>query len=124
MDDTTNGTGFFFPEEFVEKINNLTTHDFEIQLECFELLSHYFSIIPSCKYGKRVGQCKSPIEKYWQKYCFEKQAFDSKNFIGNNASITCGPASGILVLDINDIELFKKFLIKYKLNKYGVILLL
>ena len=54
---------------------------------------------------------KIPIEKEWQRYCVEKRPFNPDDFKnGINAGIPCGPANGILALDVDDLEKFAAWL--------------
>ena len=64
----------------------------------FERLAERFSLIPLD--GKR------PIEANWQRFCTIRRAFKKEDFEGKNAGICCGPASGLLVLDVDDPEAF------------------
>ncbi|MBW2046039.1 MAG: bifunctional DNA primase/polymerase [Deltaproteobacteria bacterium] len=57
-----------------------------------------FSLIPLD--GKR------PVEKDWPKWCERPRRFNPKDFEGRNAGIPCGPANGILVLDVDEPSLF------------------
>jgi len=66
----------------------------------FEDLATRFSLIPL--EGKR------PVEANWQRFCTTKREFSENDFAGKNAGICCGPASGVLVLDIDDLEAFEK----------------
>ena len=66
----------------------------------FEDLAARFSLIPLD--GKR------PVEANWQRFCTTKREFRENDFDGKNAGICCGPASGVLVLDIDDPEAFEK----------------
>ncbi|MDY6987713.1 MAG: phage/plasmid primase, P4 family [Thermodesulfobacteriota bacterium] len=50
---------------------------------------------------------KKPIEKGWQKWCQEIRPFDAKDFQDHNAGMACGPASGVIVLDVDHISLFR-----------------
>lgn len=50
---------------------------------------------------------KVPIEEDWQLYCEETRFFNAKDFNGHNAGIPCGPANGIIVIDVDDIEKFE-----------------
>ena len=51
---------------------------------------------------------KKPIEPGWTRYCHEKRDYqDSDLEGGHNLGIACGPASGLLVLDIDDHRLFE-----------------
>lgn len=70
------------------------------RLDVFRELSDQFSLI------KMVG--KQPIEKNWTQYCHHRRYFDDIGFNGNhNAGIACGPASGIIVLDVDELERFE-----------------
>lgn len=78
--------------------------------EQFKALAEQYSLIRlrSANYYNRRKAGKAPIEKDWQKHSFEKQSFDEIGFMmDENAGIVCGPASGLLVLDIDDEELFR-----------------
>jgi hypothetical protein len=69
--------------------------------ELFRQLSEQYSLI-------RV-KGKIPIEKEWQNYCHQKRTFEEIGFLpGENAGIACGPASGVLVVDVDDPVLFEK----------------
>jgi len=70
------------------------------QIEEWESLSGFFSMIPL--EGKR------PIEDNWSQWCLKKRPFDRKDFEGRNAGVACGPASGVIVLDIDNSDLFKE----------------
>jgi hypothetical protein len=71
-------------------------------LDLFEELSEKrgFSLIPL--------QGKVPIEKDWTRYCVEKRSFPRAELEGRNAGVTCGPASGVLVLDVDAPEIFSR----------------
>ena len=67
----------------------------------FKKLASDFSLI------RLVG--KKPVEKGWQRYCQEKRNFEEIGFKdGDNAGIACGPASGILVVDVDNSARFEK----------------
>jgi putative DNA primase/helicase len=69
--------------------------------ELFRKLSEQFSLI------RLKG--KVPIEKGWEKYCEVKRPFDEIGFRpGDNAGIACGPASGVIVLDVDNWPKFAK----------------
>jgi len=54
---------------------------------------------------------KTPIEPQWQAACEEKRPFNMADFEGGrNAGIPCGPANGILVIDVDNVEAFSKWL--------------
>jgi hypothetical protein len=50
---------------------------------------------------------KKPFETNWTKYCLTKRTFNDQDFSDKNAGVCCGPASGILVLDIDDPVAFE-----------------
>ncbi len=53
---------------------------------------------------------KRPIEQGWTRYCNEKRLFQQIGFEpGDNAGICCGPASGIIVIDIDDETAFSSY---------------
>lgn len=66
-------------------------------LENFNL--NKYSVIPLD--GKR------PIQKGWDKHCIEKQTYSDIQTHTGNFGITTGPASGLLVLDVDDIKSFE-----------------
>jgi len=69
-----------------------------------KLVNEGYSLIPL--------KGKVPVEREWQKWCKEKRPFDPDEFTDNNAGICCGPASGILALDIDDAEKFSQYISK------------
>ncbi len=69
-------------------------------LDFFERQSKSWSVIPL-----KEGQ-KAPQENGWQKWCSAKRTFRRADFQGRNAGIACGPASGVLVLDVDDVDAF------------------
>tara|TARA_B100001964_G_scaffold146230_1_gene161021 strand:+ start:397 stop:2334 length:1938 start_codon:yes stop_codon:yes gene_type:complete len=71
-------------------------------LQQFEKLSKKYSVIPL--------KGKAPIEKDWTKWCSKKRPFDRKHFKNKNAGIATGTASNSLVLDIDDKDLFDKYM--------------
>ena len=68
----------------------------------WEKLAERFSLIPL------VG--KAPIEPGWQQWCERKRLFSAKDFCGKNAGVACGPASGVIVIDIDSDKLFRQLL--------------
>ena len=64
-----------------------------------------FSWLPLIMTGKNAG--KRPLEKDWQRWCEKRRPFSEINHKGN-IGITTGPASGVIVLDIDDLEQFKR----------------
>jgi hypothetical protein len=90
----------------------LTKEQQEEQLNIYEKLSEQFSLLPI-----RTG-FRYPKEKGWGKYCVEKRPFRREDFIETlpngkitvlNAGVATGPASGVIVLDIDDQEAFEKY---------------
>jgi hypothetical protein len=71
------------------------------KLEQFKVLAEDYSLI-------RLNG-KKPIEPGWQQYSQMKRTFEEICFnVGENAGIACGPASCLLVLDVDDEELFQQ----------------
>jgi putative DNA primase/helicase len=69
--------------------------------ETFRPLADRFSLI------RLKG--KEPVEKGWPRYCHLKRSFDEIKFRpGDNAGIACGPASGVIVLDVDDEAPFRE----------------
>ncbi|BBO76920.1 hypothetical protein DSCW_43370 [Desulfosarcina widdelii] len=52
------------------------------------------------------GHSKKPVDKRWQRYCAEKSPLSPADLKGRNCGIACGPASGCLVLDVDDAGAF------------------
>lgn len=68
------------------------------KIELFNKLVEKYSLIPV--------NGKQPIGKGWTRWCSEKSPFNPSDFENCNAGIACGPASGVLVLDVDDVERF------------------
>jgi len=52
---------------------------------------------------------KRPIEKDWTIFCHKKRNYEEIGFEeGENAGIATGPASGLIVVDVDDLELFQE----------------
>ncbi|PQP35645.1 hypothetical protein C6A37_01400 [Desulfobacteraceae bacterium SEEP-SAG9] len=51
---------------------------------------------------------KVPIEPEWTLYCEESRFFDETDFKNHNAGIPCGPANGIIVIDVDHPEKFER----------------
>ena len=52
------------------------------------------------------GKC--PTETEWSRFCFEKRSYNDVEYgEGQNVGITTGPASNLLVLDVDDPERFE-----------------
>jgi hypothetical protein len=83
--------------EIQQMINN--NDQSRIHYKLWAELSQNMSLIPL--HGKR------PIEKNWQRYCDEIRVFDISFFKNHNAGVCCGPASNLLVLDIDEIKTFE-----------------
>ncbi|KHK00236.1 AAA family ATPase [Desulfovibrio sp. TomC] len=94
------------------------------RLSIFESLSQKFSLIPlrggfaspieasgdPDEMKRMAKKLKRPIENGWQKWCETIRQFNRQDFKADRAGIACGPASGVLVLDIDDIDKFWKVL--------------
>jgi len=51
---------------------------------------------------------KKPFEDGWQQWCEKPRPFNPKSFDNRNAGIPCGPANGILVIDVDHIIKFNE----------------
>ena len=63
-----------------------------------------FSWVSLMMTGPNAG--KRPSENNWQQYCKKRRALNEVDYQWSHG-ITTGPASGIIVLDVDDIEKFK-----------------
>jgi hypothetical protein len=52
---------------------------------------------------------KVPVEDNWQKWCTEPRPDKPKKKASQNYGIPCGPANGIIVLDVDDKEKFTRY---------------
>ena len=84
----------------------------------FSKLARVFSVIPLHMKHVDPKMLKSPVEKGWQHYCFNKRAFAYEDFNGRNAGIACGVASRVIVLDIDDHAEFPMWLKSYGVDSY------
>lgn len=92
----------------------------------FNRLADQFSVIPTQQGFEDNNptklNLKSPIIREWQKYCHVR--YDEPLNVQYRAGITCGPASGILVLDVDDLDKFKGYCtansIDYKFSTFIV----
>ena len=50
---------------------------------------------------------KVPIDEGWEYFCENSRLYDPADFKGRNAGIPCGPANGILVVDIDQEDKFR-----------------
>ena len=78
------------------------------QLQQYIQLAKRFSLFRVHRNGKASAQ------KKWQQRCLKKVPFDVNEFFDHkgkvmNAGIACGPASGIIVVDIDDSNLFQEW---------------
>lgn len=69
-------------------------------LDLFERQAKSWSVIPLVKGQKR------PQETGWERHCKTQRPFRRADFRDRNAGIACGPASGVLVLDVDDMDAF------------------
>lgn len=85
------------------------------RLEIFEFLAKSLSLIPLVggfpAPGQSAREFKRPLEANWNKWCDTKRPFISSEFAPERAGIACGPASGLLVLDVDDMEKFWEWLV-------------
>jgi hypothetical protein len=51
---------------------------------------------------------KKPVEYGWQRYCEEKRQWRKEDFFNRNVGIPCGPASGIIAVEIDDVDEFNR----------------
>jgi hypothetical protein len=50
---------------------------------------------------------KKPLKgTSWQQDCTSDKGFDEENFTNRNAGVCCGPSSGVIVLDVDDVVAF------------------
>jgi hypothetical protein len=66
-------------------------------------------ILPDCflDYSVVILNGKKPVNNGWERFCNERRTVsDIENLNGNNLGIACGPASGVIVLDVDDPDLF------------------
>lgn len=67
-------------------------------------MSTLFSMIACVKNDKHA------VERGWSEKCNKREKYEPVKFMGNNAGIACGPASNVIVLDIEDIKEFEKYI--------------
>lgn len=101
------------PERAYELIQNSNEISDKMRLDIFEFLAQYYSLIPLRggfpAPGESANAYKAPIEAGWQRWCSEKRPFNRADFKPERAGITCGPASGALVLDIDSLGGFQNW---------------
>lgn len=104
----------YSPDEIFRLIQISDQLDAEARLDIFEFLSDSFSLIPLVGGFPAPGQSsrefKRPTEPNWQQWCERKRPFDRKDFAPDRAGVACGPASGVLVLDVDDMGKFREWL--------------
>ena len=100
----------FLTEELIGRINRFTICDIDGWLDICEGLSRHLYLIPVHRLNKDRDKCRAPIKPDWSECCYERPIFNRNDFVANNAGIACGPASGLIVLNIHDSLLFQKFL--------------
>jgi len=104
--------------QFDTKIINLATEDQIKVLQEYAALAEQFSLIPV------NPRSKAPVETGWTKWCNMKRPFNPLNFVtinGNklelkNAGIACGPASDVIVVDIDNHGKFIDWAAKEKIQ--------
>jgi hypothetical protein len=97
----------------LELIQNASDISDKMRLEIFEFLAQYYSLVPLRggfpAPGEPAKPFKAPLETGWQRWCAEKRPFNRADFKPERAGITCGPASGVLVLDIDSLMGFQNW---------------
>lgn len=82
----------------------------EARLDIFEFLATSFSLIPLAggfpAPGQSAREFKRPLESNWNQWCETKRPFSRADFAPERAGVACGPASGVLVLDVDDMDAF------------------
>jgi archaellum biogenesis ATPase FlaH len=98
------------PDQVANYIRNSKHISDEQRLDIFEFLSEHFSLIPLRggfpPPGKPGKSFKAAKEPNWNQWASEKRPFNRTNFEPERAGIACGPASGVLVLDVDDENQF------------------
>ena len=101
--------------------------DLSWQKPVFEMLAAEFSVIPieqgvyqgtteeEIEAEKRVRDLKAPASGLtgWQQFSFTPRHEVPE---GDKIGIVCGPISGLLVLDVDDLEAFKAFCVKHGID--------
>lgn len=109
------------PEYAVELINDSALISDKMRLDLFAHLAQSFSLIPLRGGfpgpGEPANSYKAPIHSGWQRWCNEKRPFNRSDFAPERAGIACGPASGVIVLDVDSIWAFKLWCDDYGLPK-------
>ena len=100
----------FLPDDFVAKINQSRNLPPDERMEMFARLAEHVSLIPVRggfpSEGQATNDYKIPAENGWNQWCITRRPFNNGGFSSERAGIACGPASGILVLDIDDWDKF------------------
>lgn len=103
----------YFEDSIIEAIKNSKNISSDERIRIFRILAENFSVIPIKggfpEEGENPNQYKAPIESNWTQWCRSKRQFDGNDFAPERAGIACGPASKILVLDIDNLSEFKKW---------------
>ncbi|BAH74511.1 AAA family ATPase [Solidesulfovibrio magneticus] len=104
----------YSPDEIFRLIQTAEQLDSEDRLKIFEFLSDSFSLIPLVggfpAPGQSSSEFKRPTEANWTKWCVQKRQFSRDDFSPERAGVACGPASGVLVLDVDDMGKFREWL--------------
>ncbi len=78
------------------------------QAELENLHKRYKSLIPL--------KGKKPFEPKWQQYCRSPRDYNPDDFKGRNVGIPCGPANGLLVIDVDDNDGFNEYVKQHDLS--------
>jgi len=110
----------YSPEQLLNLMQQPGQVDDATRVKIFEYLSEWFSLIPLKGGFPTPGQSsrefKAPIESNWGQWCYRKRSFVASEFFPERAGIACGPASQVLVLDIDDMGKFLTWLASHKLK--------
>ncbi len=93
----------FIKQEIVDLIASGGTGNDNKRESVFREFSEHFNLVSCAKNGKQA------IERGWNKRSFDYAPYYSDEYLGVNAGIVCGPYSKVIVLDVDNIDKFKKF---------------
>jgi archaellum biogenesis ATPase FlaH len=98
------------PPHILDLCQRADTINNQGRLDIFEFLAQQFSVIPLRggfpSADSPSSPFKAPMENGWQQWCREKRPFNRSEIQPERAGVACGPASGILVLDVDDVDAF------------------
>ena len=98
-----------FTQEEIEFINSTDVSGSDY-IDKYRILAKHFSLIPVHYNPDNKDVNQKPVESKWQSCCTTKRIFKETDFNKCNAGIACGPASNVIVLDIDDHDEFPAWL--------------